>query len=91
MKRLNSHPRLPLTSLTIARRNFLPRGRLVIRKTSDFYSVVNEVITAALLYIAERSQQPIRIGDAARAVNMEPRTLCRRFAKVYGRTPRRRN
>jgi LacI family transcriptional regulator len=62
-----------------------PRG-IVIRESTDFYAVDDETIAAALLFIAEKSHKSIGPSDVARAVNLEPRTLRRRFAQVLGRT-----
>lgn len=64
----------------------LPPKAIVIRESTDFYSVDDETISAALLFIAEKSHQSIGPGDVAQAVYLEPRTLRRRFVKVLGRT-----
>lgn len=64
----------------------LPPKGLIVRESTDFYAVEDETIAAALLFISQNSRQPISPDDVAQAVQLEPRTLRRRFAKVLGRT-----
>ena len=64
----------------------LPPKGIVIRESTDFYAVDDETLAAALLFIAQNSHKAIFPDDVARAVNLEPRTLRRRFAKLLGRT-----
>jgi LacI family transcriptional regulator len=55
---------------------------LVVRESTDFLAVDDKVVSAALQFIAARCHLPIRPGDVAKAVAVEPRTLQRRFRKV---------
>jgi len=64
---------------------FLPPLGLIVRESTDFYAVDDELIAAALEFIAARSHKPIRPDDVARAVATELRTLQRRFRKVLDR------
>jgi len=61
-----------------------PRG-LVVRESTDFFAVENEVLRAALEYIAANCSEKIRPADVAKATSVEPRTLQRRFKKYLGR------
>jgi len=64
----------------------LPPKGIVIRESTDFYAVDDEIVAAALLFIARKSNKQVSPSDVAQAVGLEPRTLRRRFAKVLGRT-----
>lgn len=64
----------------------LPPKSIVIRESTDFYAVDDELIAQALRFIAENSHKSISPDDVARAVGLEPRTLRRRFDKVLDRT-----
>ncbi|MBT3201694.1 MAG: substrate-binding domain-containing protein [Phycisphaerales bacterium] len=64
----------------------LPPQGLVVRESTDFYAVDDEVVAAALEFIAAQSHRPIAPADVARAVITEQRTLRRRFSKHLGRS-----
>lgn len=51
-----------------------PRG-LVVRESTDFFAVENELVAAALAYISAHSHRRIGPDDVARAVGAETRTL----------------
>ena len=63
-------------------RVFLPPVGLVVRESTDFYAVKDELVAAALAYISRNSHRRIGQDDVARAVNAETRTLQLRFRKV---------
>ena len=60
----------------------LPPLGLVIRESTDFYAVDDELVARALQFIAANSHTAINSEDVARALNIETRTLQRRFRKV---------
>ena len=62
-----------------------PKG-LVVRESTDFFSVNDVVITAALKFIAENFHKPIGQDDVALAVHTELRTLQLRFQKFLRRS-----
>jgi len=64
----------------------LPPQGLVVRESTDFFAVDNEVVAAALGFIAAQSHRPIVPKDVAHAVATEQRTLRRRFSKYLGRS-----
>jgi LacI family transcriptional regulator len=64
---------------------FLPPKGLVVRESTDFFASDNPEISQALAFIAANSHRPIRVVDVANAVNLETRTLRRRFQKYLGR------
>jgi len=61
-----------------------PQG-IVVRESTDFFAVDDEVIRSALEFIAANSHRPIGPDDVARAVAAETRTLQRRFRKHLDR------
>ncbi len=64
---------------------FMPPRGLVVRESTDFFAVENELLRAALEFIAANSHSKIRPQDVAKAINVEPRTLQRRFKEFLGR------
>jgi LacI family transcriptional regulator len=64
---------------------FIPPQGLIVRESTDFFAVDDDVVAAALEFIAAQSHRPITPKDVARAVSMQPRTLQRRFNKVLDR------
>lgn len=58
-----------------------PEG-LVVRESTDFFAVEDELVAAALEYIAKNSHNRIGQDDVARALTVETRTLQNRFRKV---------
>jgi len=63
----------------------LPPQGLVVRESTDFHAVQDELVAAALQFIAANAHRPIGQDDVARAVNAEVRTLQNRFRKHLGR------
>ena len=63
----------------------LPPQGLVVRESTDFYAVENELVAAALAYISANSHRPIGQDDVSKAVGAETRTLQNRFRKYLGR------
>lgn len=58
-----------------------PRG-LIVRESTDFYAVEDELVMRALRFIAANSHRDINVDDVARALSIHPRTLQRRFREV---------
>lgn len=63
----------------------LPAQNLVVRESTDFFAVDDELIAKALAYIAAKSHLEIGPDDVAEAVRTHPRTLQRHFRKLLGR------
>lgn len=64
---------------------FIPPQGLVVRESTDFFAVEDELVAAALAFIASNSHQRIGQDDVARAIGAETRTLQSRFRKVLDR------
>ncbi|HBV64952.1 MAG TPA: hypothetical protein DEF45_18240 [Rhodopirellula sp.] len=60
---------------------FLAPSGLVVRESTDFHAVRDELVARALDYISRNSHRHIGQHDVARAVNAETRTLQLRFRK----------
>ncbi|QDU98958.1 substrate-binding domain-containing protein [Lignipirellula cremea] len=63
----------------------LPPQGLVVRESTDFFAVKDELVAAALEFISKNSHRHIGQDDVSRAVNAETRTLQLRFRKVLDR------
>lgn len=63
----------------------VPPQALVVRESTDFYAVDDELVAQALVFIAANSHRSIGADDVAEAVSMETRTLQRRFRKILDR------
>lgn len=61
-----------------------PRG-LVVRESTDFFAVDNDLVAAALAYIASHSHRRIGPDDVARAVGIGTRTLQNYFRNTIKR------
>ncbi len=61
-----------------------PQG-LVVRESTDFFAVEDDVVAAALAYIAAHSHRRIGPDDVARAAGVEKRTLQNYFQKTLKR------
>lgn len=59
----------------------LPPQGIVVRESTDFYSVDDEIVAAALAFISANSHLNIGQDDVAEAVSMGTRTLQNRFRK----------
>ena len=62
-----------------------PKG-LVVRESTDFFAVEDELIASALKFIATNCHKPIDSQDVAKAVHTELRTLQRHFRRQLDRT-----
>ena len=63
----------------------LPPVGLIVRESTDFYAVKDELVAAALAFISSHSHRPIGQDDVSAAVGAETRTLQNRFRKFLGR------
>lgn len=63
----------------------LPPQGLVVRESTDFFAVEDELVATALEFISNNSHHRIGQDDVSRAVNAETRTLQLRFRKVLDR------
>ena len=63
----------------------LPPPGLVVRESTDFFAVEDELVASALEFISKNSHRRIGQDDVARAVNAETRTLQLRFRKYLDR------
>lgn len=61
---------------------YLPPVGLVVRESTDFLVVEDELVSAALSFIAMNCHGRIGQDDVARALSVETRTLQNRFRKV---------
>ena len=64
---------------------FLSAQYLVVRESTDFFAVKDELVAAALEFISRNSHRRIGQDDVSRAVAAETRTLQLRFRKVLNR------
>ncbi|MFT5527636.1 MAG: LacI family transcriptional regulator [Pirellulaceae bacterium] len=64
---------------------FLSPQALVVRESTDFFAVKDELVAAALEFISANSHRRIGQDDVSRAVSAETRTLQLRFRKVLNR------
>lgn len=62
-----------------------PAKSLVVRESTDFYAINDELIASALAFIAAKSHLAIGPSEVAEAVNTHPRTLQRRFHRILRR------
>jgi LacI family transcriptional regulator len=63
----------------------LPPHGLVVRESTDFFAVDNELVASALAYISANSHRRIGPDDVARAVGAETRTLQNYFRNTLRR------
>ncbi len=63
----------------------LPPQGLVVRESTDFFAVEDELVAASLKYISSNSHRRIGPDDVSRAVGAETRTLQNRFRKFLDR------
>ena len=61
---------------------FIPPQGLVVRESTDFFAVDDELVASAMSFIASNSHRRIGQDDVARAVSTETRTLQRRFRRI---------
>jgi LacI family transcriptional regulator len=60
---------------------------VIARQSTDTLAMADEAVVAALRYIRNHIDKPIRVADILTAVPVSRKTLEVRFAKVLGRTP----
>jgi LacI family transcriptional regulator len=60
----------------------MPPGSLIPRRSTDSQVVEDELVAAALRFIADGSHMSMQVGDVAAAVHVSRRTLERRFREV---------
>lgn len=60
----------------------LPPQGLIVRESTDFYAVDDELVARAQQFIAANSHRAINCDEVARALNVHTRTLQRRFRQV---------
>ena len=63
----------------------LPPQGLVVRESTDFFAVEDELVAAALEFISKNSHRRIGQDDVSKAVKAETRTLQLRFRQVLDR------
>jgi LacI family transcriptional regulator len=67
------------------RETLLPPVGMVVRESTDFFAVDDELVAAALAFISANSHRSIGADDVANSVSTETRTLQRRFRRVLDR------
>ena len=65
---------------------WLPPSELVARQTTDVVAVEDQILAAALRFIAENCHRPIQVIDVADAMAMSLRSLQQRFGDKLGRS-----
>ncbi len=60
-------------------------GNIQARQSTDFFASDDDLVVAAMRFIAAHIQEPISVNDVAAAVNSSRRTLERRFLEAAGR------
>ncbi|MDG2222038.1 MAG: substrate-binding domain-containing protein [Rubripirellula sp.] len=68
-----------------AQTSWLPPEGLVVRESTDFFAVKDDLVAAALEFIAANSHRHIGQDDVSRAVAAQTRTLQLHFRKVLDR------
>ncbi len=65
---------------------FVPPRELVIRRSSDFIFINDEMVTLAIQFISQNAHKPINVGQVARHVSASRRTLEKKFDRHTGHT-----
>ena len=65
---------------------YFPPRELVVRQSSDFVYIDEEIVSAAMQYISQSARHDINVDDVATAAGTSRRTLETRFEKHLGRT-----
>jgi LacI family transcriptional regulator len=60
-----------------------PKG-VILRESTDYFAVDDDMVAAALRFISPRMRKPLSIDTIAKAIATSPRTLQRRFEAVMG-------
>jgi LacI family transcriptional regulator len=64
----------------------VPPAGIVARQSTDFFAAEDELVVAAMRFIAAHLAEPIGVDDVALAVHASRRTLERRFQATAGRS-----
>jgi LacI family transcriptional regulator len=64
----------------------VPPAGIVARQSTDFFASDDDMVMAAMRFIAGHLQGPIGVNEVARAVHVSRRTLERRFRATAGRS-----
>ncbi|MEX0866260.1 MAG: substrate-binding domain-containing protein, partial [Pirellulales bacterium] len=72
-------------SSTAVEHIYLPPRGIVIRESTDFVALQDEMVAAALQFISENAHRAITRDDVAEAVHAETRTLQNHFQRHLGR------
>jgi LacI family transcriptional regulator len=62
----------------------VPPREIVIRRSSDFVFIDNEVVTAAMQFISQNAHKPITVASVSNVVSVSRRTLEKLFAQHVG-------
>ncbi|GAA4434377.1 DNA-binding transcriptional regulator [Bremerella cremea] len=65
----------------------IPPHGVIARRSSDATGFQDDVVTAAIKYIRDHADEPIRISDVEKAVSVSRRVLENRFERHVGRSP----
>jgi LacI family transcriptional regulator len=60
---------------------------VITRQSTDMTAVDDALLSAALTFIREHADQPIRVDDLLRALSLSRRHLEQRFVALLGRSP----
>lgn len=64
----------------------LPPVGVVVRESTDFYAVDDELVRKAMTYISDKFHTILEVDDVAQAVGVSPKTLQNRFSATLKRT-----
>ncbi len=62
----------------------VPPREIVIRRSSDFIFIDDQVVTAAMQFISQNAHRPITVDSVLHVVSVSRRTLEQRFAQHVG-------
>lgn len=64
---------------------FVPARGIIARESTDYFAVEDQVVAAALRYIAGHLAEPLRVDQVADQIMVSPRSLQKRFSEALGR------
>jgi LacI family transcriptional regulator len=79
---MQSHRKRRKSRTAFPQHVLLPPQGLIVRESTDFYAVDDELVTQALRFIAANSHRDINVDNVAKSLGIHPRTLQRRFREV---------
>ncbi|WP_425613664.1 substrate-binding domain-containing protein [Anatilimnocola sp. NA78] len=79
-RRSRQHGARPRDS--VSQHILLPPQALIVRESTDFYAVEDELVARALQFIAANSHRDINCSEVAKSLHVHSRTLQRRFRRV---------